>query len=1184
MVRANPEITVCGRLSVRWDGEQLERDLPGRQGRLIFAYLTLNRARPVRRDELVDALWADEGLPSGGESLLAPPLSRLRKALGEGRLEGRTELILNLGDDAWIDYEAAQRDLARAQELIGVDEAGRDRLMAGWQEAREASRIFEGGLLPGLEARWIDEHRSYCDELRLKSLEAVARLGARLGPAEQATAERAARSAVEASPFRESARAALIELLEAQGNVAEALRAYEEMRTLLRDELGTFPSPGLTAIHERLLNAHEPSGSGKPVAPAPSERPIPATGSTSDAKRISMEIDPRIARVELVGREELLARLGAEIDRAADGEIRIALLAGEGGVGKTRLAAELAARRDDLTVLYGRCEPDELRPFRIWSGLLRSAMRQAGDIDLEAIVGGDGPTLSRLLPELVRRMGLPAPGPTADLESERQALFGAVLRMIGRLSAERPMLVILDDLHWADRSTLRLLASLAGDNPPRGILALGIYRDTELPADSKLLEALGQIQRRRPTTRFEVEALDESEVRKLISGRVDDALAPAIRDQTGGNPFFVEQMVRNLEESGDAALSTVPPEIREVIAQRVARLPEGGPGLLGRAALIGRDFDLGILGQTTSESEDRIIELLDAAVDAGLLDESPTIPGRYSFVHALVRSSLEGDFSLTRRASIHRRIGEAVERLSENRFGQHQERDLPALAWHFNRAGPAEADRAINYATQAAIQAEGRLAFDEAVDFYDSAITTSRADEPVDFGLLADLLLRRAEAEWRMGLLSQSSATFVEATAAARESGLPELFARAANGVSWGSWETFDATRETPISLLKEALDQLGPENRPLRAETLANLGHLSFFDGDRSGEANELTRQALEMAEQLDDATMLKVLVSSLYYLLQSTSPGYRLEAGERAVRIAEDSPDREDLAEALALRAVLLMNAGHGTGAAADIARHRALGVTLPQIKYTSDSLQAVQHFLHGRWEEGERLTAESLTAEHLPPTARIAMVDAMQYMSLAPQGRLGEAIGMLELEASVSADWKTWPAWEVGLALGHHQAGDHDRVESMLGAIDYGSLGPATGMDLLKPVFCGVAAMLATEMNDAARARRLSDLLEEMDDLWTIFGPGGATFGPVSLLKGEMYLLQGRDREAVTALEDAIVACESMRSEPFTARASLALSEALIRTGDPGGSGRSPVLREAGLGTARNLKMVPLLDRYA
>ncbi len=1174
---ATPEITVCGRLTVTWDGESLEGELPGRQGRMIFAYLVLNRSRPVRRDELVEALWADEGLPSGGEALLAPPLSRLRKALGRDRLAGRTDLSLNLGDEAWIDCEAAQEQLAAAQEVSGDPRAVGERLTDGWQAAREAARIFEGGLLPGLEARWIEEHRTYFEELRLRSLETVARIGTRLGPSERVQAERAARHAVEASPFRESARAALIEVLEAQGNIAEALRAYEELRVLLREELGTFPAPELSAIHERLLNAHE--------NPKEAPRPASATaGPPASSQLIGREIDPRIGQARLVGREPILQQLKGELDLATAGELRIALLAGEGGVGKTRLAAELAASREDVIPLYGRAEPDEVRPFSIWSGLLRSAVRQVGDVDPAEIVGGDGPTLARLLPELNRRMNLPAPGPTSDLESERQALFGAVMRMIGRYSARQPMLIILDDLQWADRSTLRLLASLAGDNPPRGILALGIYRDTELPPDSRLPETLTRLQRRLPTTRLQVEALDQDEVRSLISGRLDEDLAALVHDQTGGNPLFIEQLVRNLEESGESRPASVPTEIRDLISQRVARLPEGGPGLLGRAALIGRDFDLRLLQQTTTEDEDLIIELLDAAVAAGLLDESNSVPGRYSFVHALVRSALGESFSLTRRAAIHRQIGEAIEHRGQGQFGGQRERDLPALAWHFAQAGPTEVDRAVHYATRAAEQAEERLAYDEAVDFYDGAIAACRADEPIDQGLLAELLISRAEAEWRMGRLPQSGATFVEATEAARESGLAEPFARAANGVSWGSWETFDDIRDTPISLLAEALEILPPGDSALRAETMANLSHLKYFSGDPDGDATEMSAEAIAMTDHLGDEVFFRVAVSLHYYLLQSTTPEYRIEAANRAVRIAEASADREDLGEALALRAVMLTNAGRGAEAAADIAGHGALSATLPQIRSTNYSLRASRCFLEGRWAEGEAITQDCLNGGHLTPSARIAVLDAMHYMDYAHRGRLGEAIEVIEVEAEVARSWSVWPAWETGLALAYLQAGEREKAEQQLETIDFEKLATIDRMELLRPVFCGVATMLLTETGDVERACLLTDLIEEMDDLWSIFGPGAPTFGPRSLLRGEMYLVQGRDREAATALENAIVTCEEMTARPFLARAQLALAEALHRLQDPDGPNRTKELHDKGLATAQELGMAPLLTRYA
>ncbi|HYP47881.1 MAG TPA: BTAD domain-containing putative transcriptional regulator, partial [Thermoleophilaceae bacterium] len=266
-------IHLCGRLTVELAGERLEERLPGRQGRLLFAYLVLNRERPVRRDELLDVLWPEEGPPPSGDSLLAPPLSRLRKALGPGRLEGREQLSLDLGRDAWVDWEVVSGSIEASRTALAVED-----WRTAWDASEAALDLAERGLLPGLEAGWIDEHRAELADLRLEALEAVARSSARLGGRELARAEEAARAAVEAAPFRESARVALIEALCARGNEAEALRAYEEVRVLLREELGTTPGPALAKLHERLLSGElgfepQPRVPSPPGAPAPGPPP-----------------------------------------------------------------------------------------------------------------------------------------------------------------------------------------------------------------------------------------------------------------------------------------------------------------------------------------------------------------------------------------------------------------------------------------------------------------------------------------------------------------------------------------------------------------------------------------------------------------------------------------------------------------------------------------------------------------------------------------------------------------------------------------------------------------------------------------------------------------------------------------------------------------------------------------------
>src|SRR3954449_558825 len=267
-------IQLCGHLVVQIEGERVEASLPGRQGRLLVAYLVLNRDRPVRRDELIEALWPD-AQPASGDALLRPPLSRLRKALGQGRIEGRSELTLALPDGAYVDWDAARMALAATREALATGD-----YRTASQRGAEAVEIAERGLLPGLEAQWIDERRRELEELRTEALESIATAGVAQGGPALADAERAARAAVEAAPFRESARAVLMEALGAAGNVAEALRAYDDLRTMLRDELGTTPSPRVVALYERLLKAEQ-----EPPAPVPGS--APAVLRPLDATRLA---------------------------------------------------------------------------------------------------------------------------------------------------------------------------------------------------------------------------------------------------------------------------------------------------------------------------------------------------------------------------------------------------------------------------------------------------------------------------------------------------------------------------------------------------------------------------------------------------------------------------------------------------------------------------------------------------------------------------------------------------------------------------------------------------------------------------------------------------------------------------------------------------------------------------------
>lgn len=238
---------VCGRLAVTWEGERVE--LPARQGRLLFAFLVVHRARPLSRDALVDALWG-EGAAPGSAATLRSLLSRLRAVLGGDAVTSGEEPRLVLPDDAFVDLDAAREGLHRAEGAIAAGDFAR-----GWAPARIALHTAARGFLPGHDAPWIGELRRELDEMRLRALECVGEIGLGMGVGELDAAERSGRRLVELAPFRESGHRLLMEALAARGNVAEALLAYERLRTLLRDELGVTPSSEVQRVHARLLTA-----------------------------------------------------------------------------------------------------------------------------------------------------------------------------------------------------------------------------------------------------------------------------------------------------------------------------------------------------------------------------------------------------------------------------------------------------------------------------------------------------------------------------------------------------------------------------------------------------------------------------------------------------------------------------------------------------------------------------------------------------------------------------------------------------------------------------------------------------------------------------------------------------------------------------------------------------------------
>lgn len=704
-------------MRIELDGERIERGLPGRQGRLLFAYLLLERERWVSRKELMTLLWPDQQPPSAGVTLRAL-LSKLRAALGTDVVLGTRELRIELGDQAWIDIEAAACAVDRAGEAIAEGA-----LREAWSAAQVVLSIASKRFLPDDESDWTEEKRREVDDLRLLALERLARAALELGGSELVSAERAARAIMDAAPYRESGYLLLMQTLAARGDPAEAVRVYDRARTLLRDELGLPPARELRALNESLLGSD-----------------LDATASApAGVEQATAELPPLLAgvqRTELIGRTPELSRLVGFFDAALASGPAAATVTGEAGIGKTRLISELARAvhcRHGL-VLYGAA-PREPSPYHPFLDALRQFISEALPDRLAPLRLIDPAVLARLLPELYEASGPPPPEATVDEQAGRNRALAAVTRAVGEIASQGPLLLALDDMHWADAASLQLLAHLLRTVRQAPALVLVAYRPEEaLPA---LMEALEQAQRRTPIEPVALSPLGQQDVEALISAWAGTG-APAsfarnLHERTDGNPFFIGHMLRHLIRAGaidphqrrwasaaDVWSLGVPHEVRELIELRLSAFEKSERRVLNTAAVIGHQFRLGLVEAAVSSEGEATLDALDGALRAGLIVEDGDRPGDFRFAHSLVREAIYGQLSAPRRGRLHSAVAEAIQSLYAADLEPHR----TELARHSVAAARAgeDPDPAIRNSLAAAEFARRLFANEQAEAHYHTAL------------------------------------------------------------------------------------------------------------------------------------------------------------------------------------------------------------------------------------------------------------------------------------------------------------------------------------------------------------------------------------------------------------------------------------------------------------------------------
>ncbi|WP_459798646.1 BTAD domain-containing putative transcriptional regulator [Herbidospora sp. RD11066] len=901
------DVRLFGPMEVRdADGRRIEIGTP--KQRAVLAMLAIDPGRVVSLDRLIDELWSGEA-PSSATGTLQAYISQLRRALEPGRAPRTPPKVLLTREPGYLLAVApGEVDLARFRALA---DDGR-RLLAQGQHAR-ALQAYDQAL-----AVWrgepLEEFAAYpfarpvidgLADLWVSSTED--RFEARLALGESGSCVPGLEALVKEHPYRERMWGLLVLALYRAGRQADALAALRQVRTILDRELGIEPGPELRRLEQAVFGQ-----SADLDGPAPAVTAAPAPPA------------PQVPGERLIARGEQLARIDERLSAVRRGQGGVLIVTGEAGVGKTRLAQAAAeeAEARGMAVGWGRCAEDTGAPA-FWPWL--QALRDLGRDTALSLLTGD----------------------VALADDPGAALFELHARVVDDLTAAPlPALVVLDDLHWADAASLRLLQFAAGELSRRPVLILVTLRPD--PGDL-LRDTLGALSRELGVDRVPLRPFSPAEVSAYLRRRdLDDpALAGRLHERTGGNPFYLGEVLR-LADS-ERGLTEVPDGVREVIGRRVARLPEPTQEVLRAVAVLGREAELDVLERVTGTDIEQVMSLLEPAVGTGLLIESDD---GYRFSHALVRDALYAGLSRLARARLHLRAATALESLPAV--------EVSALAHHYGLAARVGgADKAVEYAIRAARQSATRHAYHEAAAFWARALT---ALGPGDPARRCDLLIEHSQALRAVGDPQQARVVLLDAIGLADELGDRAAVIRAVSvfgsATVW-NWQPYGWVDERVVAVLEGLLRQ--PLDLADRAAVLGVLA-LELGYSPRRAEGEAMAAEAVELARRAgDDDLRVRTINNYLVIADLSEREAERTAAADEMLTIP-GLPARTEIV-ARVFRMSNLLRGGRLAEWEHDLARCRHLLTEARRPELTAMVLNAesAMRILRGDWAEAERLAGE-------------------------------------------------------------------------------------------------------------------------------------------------------------------------------------------------------------------------------
>lgn len=899
------------------------------------------------------------------------------------------------------------------------------------------------------------------------------------------------------------------------------------------------------------------------------------------------DLDPVRGGPTFVGRTRELAEIRSGIDGAVAGRGSLFTLAGEPGVGKSRLAQEAAAyaRTQGARVVWGRCwEHGGAPPYWPWSQVLRGLARSAEPAQLVSWMGAGAAEIAQIAPELRDRIGGVPELPNSTLglpEQARFRLFESLIGFLAMVAEAQPLLIVLDDLHSADPTSLLMLVAFSRQVRGMRVTAIGTYRALEVKQTPEHAALIAQAEREGAA--FPLLGLDEGAIGEFVQSgwgvSADSALVHRLHDMTEGNPFFLNEVLRQMAAEGrldDDASSpptrlTIPRGVVELIRTQIRPLADQAREVLDIASVIGRDFDFVRLQAASGLSSEALTDCLDRAEALELVHETRGAAGRYSFRHALIREALYDDLAAAKRRGLHRTVAEAIRSLGATRE-PHAE-----IAFHYcQSASPGDADTAIEYSRAAARTAEKQLAYEEAALHLSNAVEAHALKRTGDDPFRAELLCDLGEAEVKTGKIDEARKTCLLAAEIARGVGRPDLFARAilTPGRLLSNSGVID---HSLVQQLGEARTMLGEADSPLLAQVLARLG-VELYWSDRD-QCVALCQQAAEMAQRSGDPhTRIVALWCRWHSLRNPDSLEQRLADTGEVIPLAEQSGERDFALEARFHRVADLLEAGDIVAADAALSEYLTAEAELKDRFKRGLLLQAMRANMDGRLDEAETLAQQAFAAGQQSGRPLALNSYLLQHGSL-----MWERFRLAELEPGQRGFIAQNPlivfarcGW-LGTLL---QTGRSDEAQLEFDGLAEGEFQRVPrDWNWLPSMF--VLADVCADLGDTANAEILYRLLSPYASRNAMVG-NVYTYGPVAFELGRLADLLGRLDEAQAHFETALVANRRIRAAVWLGHTQCELAGTLLRRGDDNARTRASELIASARQTASALNLVRLQRR--